>query len=312
MDHDDHVRLIRAGVEGAGRRWLELGAGRGAFTLALADLLGQGGEIVAIDRDAGDLRQLASTMAARFPTTRLRTVAADFTAPISTDGGAIRRPARGERAPLRPRPRCRDRPAPANAPTRGPGHRRRVRQRQRQPLGPYPFSFGQWEVTASDAGLVNTRLIGRVPSRFLGAIYAAASEVPAAAVPTKMRWVRPGHGDRGSSPSDSVVEHAARVRPPRCGTLALGTPSVIGRPTDGHWDAMPKRGGGVRGLNRLEARATLPRLTARTERSSAPNGHGASAGRCEPRGTGGANVTREPCGRRPIARREGAGTGRPR
>jgi hypothetical protein len=29
--------------------------------------------------------------------------------------------------------------------------------------------------------LRDTRLIGRVPSRFLGAIYAAASEVPAAA-----------------------------------------------------------------------------------------------------------------------------------
>src|SRR2546426_3749949 len=34
------------------------------------------------------------------------------------------------------------------------------------------------------------------------------------------------------------------------------------------------------------------------------NGHGASAGRCEPRGHPGPNVTREPCGRRPIARRE--------
>ena len=40
MEHDDHVGLIRDGVEGAGLRWLELGAGRGAFTLALADLLG--------------------------------------------------------------------------------------------------------------------------------------------------------------------------------------------------------------------------------------------------------------------------------
>src|SRR5262245_9714081 len=45
MDHRDHVALIRAGVEGAGRRWLELGAGEGAFTLALADLLGPGAAI---------------------------------------------------------------------------------------------------------------------------------------------------------------------------------------------------------------------------------------------------------------------------
>ena len=51
MNHDDHVGLIRAGLEGAGPRWLELGAGEGAFTLALADILGPGGRILATDRD---------------------------------------------------------------------------------------------------------------------------------------------------------------------------------------------------------------------------------------------------------------------
>lgn len=85
MDHEDHVRLIRDGVEGAGRRWLELGAERGAFTLTLAELLGPDGEIVAVDRNAGNLRQLASATAARSAAIRLRTVIADFTAPISTD-----------------------------------------------------------------------------------------------------------------------------------------------------------------------------------------------------------------------------------
>ena len=49
----------QAGVEGAGPRWLELGAGEGAFTLALADLLGPGANITAVDRDAGALRNLA-------------------------------------------------------------------------------------------------------------------------------------------------------------------------------------------------------------------------------------------------------------
>ena len=62
MDHHDHVALIRAGVEGAGPRWLELGAGEGAFTLALADVLGSAAEILAIDRDAGALRRLAAEL----------------------------------------------------------------------------------------------------------------------------------------------------------------------------------------------------------------------------------------------------------
>jgi hypothetical protein len=46
---------------------------------------------------------------------------------------------------------------------------------------PFPFSFASWQAIAARAGLVDTRQVGRVPSRFLGAIYAAASEVPAAA-----------------------------------------------------------------------------------------------------------------------------------
>ena len=40
MDHRDHVELIRAGVEGAtDGPWADLGAGTGAFTLALVGLV---------------------------------------------------------------------------------------------------------------------------------------------------------------------------------------------------------------------------------------------------------------------------------
>ena len=60
MDHRDHVALIRAGVGEQGGRWADIGAGEGAFTLALADLLGPGGQIIAVDRDAGALRINAS------------------------------------------------------------------------------------------------------------------------------------------------------------------------------------------------------------------------------------------------------------
>ena len=56
MDHDDHVGLLRGGVAGPGGVWADIGAGEGAFTLALADLLGPGARIVAVDRDAGALR----------------------------------------------------------------------------------------------------------------------------------------------------------------------------------------------------------------------------------------------------------------
>ena len=184
MNHADHVALIRAGVEGdAGRRrrWLELGAGRGAFTLALAELLGPGGEIDAVDRDGGDLRRLAEEMTARFPATRLRTIQADFEAPIDLPAAHydgllaanalhfVRDPAAVLRALL---------------PSLRPAARVIVVEYDADsgnPWVPYPFSSGRWEEIATAVGLENMRSIGRVPSRFLGAIYAAASDVPAAA-----------------------------------------------------------------------------------------------------------------------------------
>ena len=79
MDHRDHVALIRDGVTGAGPRWLELGAGEGAFTLALADLLGPSGQIMATDRHARALRVGEENVRRRFPETTLETRVVDFT-----------------------------------------------------------------------------------------------------------------------------------------------------------------------------------------------------------------------------------------
>jgi hypothetical protein len=43
------------------------------------------------------------------------------------------------------------------------------------PWVPHPFSSRRWREIAAAAGLLETKEIGRVPSRFLGAIYAAVS-----------------------------------------------------------------------------------------------------------------------------------------
>ena len=40
MNHEDHVRLLRKGIVEPGGVWADFGSGAGAFTLALADLLG--------------------------------------------------------------------------------------------------------------------------------------------------------------------------------------------------------------------------------------------------------------------------------
>ena len=179
MNHEDHVGLLRAGLDGIapGERWADVGAGSGAFTLALADLLGAGASLVAIDRDAAALERNARTMAARFPDVAFETLVADMTDPP-------------ERAPL-------DGLVAANslhfvARERQAGTVRRLAAMVRpggrflvveydadrgNPWVPHPFSFESWRRLAAEAGLRDTTRIGRVPSRFLGAIYAAASRI---------------------------------------------------------------------------------------------------------------------------------------
>ena len=176
VEHADHVRLIREGVaELAGGAWADLGSGAGAFTLALGDLLEPGGSIVSVDRDAEALSTQARRMAMRFPTVRVRYLRADITEELAVE-------------PV-------DGIVMANAlhfiPDRGiflPRLVSRIRAGGRlvlveydadrgNPWVPHPLSWDTWHDTARSVGLRDTRLIGRVPSRFLGSIYSAVSNV---------------------------------------------------------------------------------------------------------------------------------------
>ena len=82
MKHNDHVRLLQPGIPGPGGVWADLGAGRGAFTLALAEALGEGGVIYAVDKKGRALDQLRREMERRFPQAELHTLAGDFTRPL--------------------------------------------------------------------------------------------------------------------------------------------------------------------------------------------------------------------------------------
>src|SRR5438034_9242640 len=80
MDHADHVRLLAGAVrQHEGGTWADLGAGTGAFTLALADLIGPHGLIHAIDRDRGALAELRTAFVSALPQAELRVQVADFT-----------------------------------------------------------------------------------------------------------------------------------------------------------------------------------------------------------------------------------------
>lgn len=173
MDHADHVNLLRNGIPGPGGVWADFGAGTGAFTLALAELLGPGAEIYAIDRDAAALRTNERATHAQFLTTTVHHRVADFTRPLALppldgivlanalhfqrDQGAVVELIRGY---LRPE-----------------GRLLMVEYNivQGNAAVPHPVPFPRWQELASEAGFSHTQLLTTRPSRFLREIYSAAA-----------------------------------------------------------------------------------------------------------------------------------------
>jgi len=166
LKHDDLVALIRDGVAGErGGRWADLGAGEGAFTRALADLLGPEASIVAVDRDASALRGLGGNIETRV---------ADFTRPLDLhdlDGVLMANSLHF----------VRDKQPVLESVRRmiTPGGRLIVVEYgadRGNPWVPYPFVYARWEKIAAQAGFRKTRLLKTVPSRWLGSMYSAVSE----------------------------------------------------------------------------------------------------------------------------------------
>lgn len=169
MDHSDHVALIRDAIV-AGQTWLELGSGEGAFTLALAELLGTG-TIHSVDQDRHALASQARAVRARFPAVQLVERAADFTQPLglaAMDGVLMANALHFVREK-----------APVLALVRSylkPGGRLVLVEYDADRGNrwvPHPVSWTTWQTMAPATGFNRPRLLGRVPSRFLGAVYAS-------------------------------------------------------------------------------------------------------------------------------------------
>jgi ubiquinone/menaquinone biosynthesis C-methylase UbiE len=80
MDHTDHVNLLRTANLQPGGTWADLGAGSGAFTLALRELVGAEAGIYAVDRDRARLGELERAWRGRFgETAGLHVLPGDFT-----------------------------------------------------------------------------------------------------------------------------------------------------------------------------------------------------------------------------------------
>jgi len=84
MDHNDHVNLLRPANLNQGGIWADFGAGSGAFTLALRELIGFHASIYAVDKDQKALNDLDKAHRAEFGTSQnVNTVRADFTRALS-------------------------------------------------------------------------------------------------------------------------------------------------------------------------------------------------------------------------------------
>ena len=176
MTHEDHVYLLKGGIPEPGGVWADLGSGAGAFTLALADLLGPAGEIYSVDRDRGALRDQERAMSSHFPDVTVHYLATDFTRPLelpSLDGVVManslhfvrqKEPVvRLVRSYLKPGGRL-------------------ILVEYNSDRGnmwvPHPLSYATWQDLASRCGFSKSPLLVTVPSRFLGEIYSAVAEKP--------------------------------------------------------------------------------------------------------------------------------------
>jgi ubiquinone/menaquinone biosynthesis C-methylase UbiE len=177
MNHRDHVNLLRGAIPVPGGVWGEFGSGSGAFTLALAELIGPQGRIISVDQNAGALKEQAQRMQAQFPNVPVEFRRADFTRPLDLpplDGILMANSLHFIRHRQKP-----------ELLSRLKGHLRPggrlVLVEYNIDAGnlwvPYPFSYPTWETLASQCGFLTTRLVATRPSSFLREFYCAESRI---------------------------------------------------------------------------------------------------------------------------------------
>ena len=158
-----------------GDTWLELGSGTGAFTLALADVLRENGRIHSVDKDRAALGAQADAISSRFASVRLDQRGADFTRPLGFSGmdGVLMANSLHfvkAKAPVLALVRSYLKPGGTFVLVEYDADRGNL-------WVPHPISYTTWLAVAPAAGFSGARLLGRVPSRFLNAIYSSAAAI---------------------------------------------------------------------------------------------------------------------------------------
>lgn len=185
MNHTDHVNLLRPANLPPGGIWADLGAGSGAFTLALRELIGPEATIYAVDKDRGALRRLESAHRHRFSSAdHLISLNQDFSRPLA----ASTRPGGQSAQRLPPL----DGAVMANSLHYFKDHEKVLRHVRGflKPNGillmieynvdsgnmwvPHPFSFETYRSLAPRAGFSEPQLLATIHSSFLREFYSAS------------------------------------------------------------------------------------------------------------------------------------------
>ena len=176
MDHTDHVNLLKPAILSVGGVWADFGAGSGAFTLALRELVGPHAEIYAVDKDRRGFADLEKAHREKFTTSQnVHPMRADFTGPLSLP-------------PL-------DGIVMANS-LHYYKDKEKVLRHVRSFLKmsgvlllveynvdsgnlwvPYPLSFETYRALAPHSGFSEPRLLATAPSRFLREFYSASATI---------------------------------------------------------------------------------------------------------------------------------------
>jgi len=178
MDHADHLNLIRKGVPNKGGIWAEFGSGRGAFTMALAELIGLNGEIFSVDKDRRALREQERAIRKRFvgQEPRMHYLAADYIFPLDLpplDGILMANSLHFQRDKKIILRTILDYLSPGGSIIIVEYNINRG-----NPWVPFPISYDDWEKLAQECGFIHIRILGVRPSSTMREIYSAAGDKP--------------------------------------------------------------------------------------------------------------------------------------
>ncbi|MGD9093682.1 MAG: class I SAM-dependent methyltransferase [Anaerolineales bacterium] len=179
MNHQDHLALLRDGIPTKGGVWADFGSGRGAFTSALAELLGSDGQIYSIDKDRRALIAQARLLGGQLSSKELpkiHYIRKDYSNPIDLpllDGLVMANTLHFQRQ---------KEPILAQIINYLKPGGRLILVEYNVDHGnvwvPYPISYPTWESLATKMGFIETRLLEHRPSHFLNEIYSVLNIKP--------------------------------------------------------------------------------------------------------------------------------------